>query len=70
MTVKNDVLPTRYPFAVLADCAQREMRMRRQVYPNRIMTGRMSAAFAQAEIDKMTAIAEHLVELASKERLL
>lgn len=61
---------TKYPFAVLADCAQREVKMRRQVYPNRILTGRMSHAFANAEIDKMQAIAEHLAELAEREKLL
>jgi hypothetical protein len=61
---------TRYPFAVLADCAQREVKMRRKVYPNRILTGRMSHAFAQDEINKMAAIAEMLVEMATKERLL
>jgi hypothetical protein len=61
---------TRYPLAVLADCAQREVKMRRRVYPNRILTGRMSHAFAQAEIDKMAAIAQVLVEMAEKERLL
>jgi hypothetical protein len=60
----------RYPLAVLADCAQREVKMRRKVYPNRILTGRMSHAFAQDEISKMAAIAQVLVELAEKERLL
>jgi hypothetical protein len=61
---------TVYPFAVLADCAQREVAMRRKVFPNRILTGRMSRAFADAEIDKMTAIAEYFAGLAKQERLL
>jgi len=61
---------TKYPFAVLADCAQREVKVRRKVYPNRILTGGMSHSFAQDEIDKMAAIAEVLVELAKGERLL
>lgn len=61
---------TKYPFAVLADCAQREVKMRRRVYPNRILTGRMSHAFADAEIDKMEAIAQVLVEMVAKEKLL
>jgi hypothetical protein len=61
---------TRYPLAVLADCAQREVKARRRVYPNRILTGRMSHAFAQDEIDKMAAIAQVLVEMAERERLL
>lgn len=66
----DDRPKTKYPFAVLADCAQREVKVRRQVYPNRILTGRMSHAFAHAEIDKMQAIAEMLVEMATKEKLL
>jgi hypothetical protein len=61
---------TRYPLAVLADCAQREVKVRRRVYPNRILTGRMSHAFAHDEISKMQAIAEMLVEMAERERLL
>jgi hypothetical protein len=61
---------TRYPLAVLADCAQREVKARRRVYPNRILTGRMSHAFATAEIDKMAAIAQMLVEMAEREKLL
>lgn len=61
---------TRYPFAVLADCAQREVKWRRRVYPGRVMTRRMTGAFADLEIDKMEAIAEHFVELANKEKLL
>jgi hypothetical protein len=61
---------SRFGYAVLADCAQREVKMRQRVYPNRVLTGRMSHAFAQVEISKMQAIAEVLVELAKKERLL
>lgn len=61
---------TQYPFAVLADCAQREVRWRHKVYPNRILTGRMSHAFARDEINKMAAIAQMLVEMAERERLL
>jgi hypothetical protein len=61
---------TRYPFSVLADCAQREVKWRHKVYPNRILTGRMSHAFAKDEISKMQAIAEHFVELAKGEKLL
>ena len=60
----------RFPMSVLLDCAQREVRLRRQVYPNRIMTGRMSHAFAQVEIAKMEAIAEWLRQEADKEKLL
>ena len=61
---------SRFSYAVLADCAQREVRLRRRVYPNRVLTGRMSHAFAQVEISKMTVIAEVLAEMAKRERLL
>jgi hypothetical protein len=59
-----------YQIKDLARCAEREAQMRRQVYRNRVLTGRMSKKQADAEIDKMAAIAEHLAELAEKERLL
>jgi hypothetical protein len=61
---------TRYPLAVLADCAQREVKIRRQVYPGYVMRHRMTQAKADAEISKMAAIAEMLVEMAERERLL
>lgn len=54
----------------LQRCAEREANLRRSVYRNRILTGRMTQAQANAEIDKMAAIAEHFAELAAKERLL
>lgn len=54
----------------LQRCAEREANLRRQVYSNRVMTKRMSRQQADAEIDKMAAIAEHFAELAEKERLL
>lgn len=67
----NGILPvTRFTLEVLTDCAQREVRWRRKVYPNRILTGRMSHAFAREEIDKMVSIAEILHALAQKEKLL
>jgi hypothetical protein len=56
--------------ADLQACAERELMMRRRVYANRVLTGRMSQRQADSEIDKMAAIAEHLAELAEKERLL
>jgi hypothetical protein len=61
---------SRFSYAVLADCAQREVKIRRQRYPGLVLTGRMSHAFAQVEISKMQAIAEVLVEMAKRERLL
>ena len=60
----------RYPLSVLADCAEREANQRRRVYPNRILTGRMSHRFAEAEIDKMAAIARELRDMAEWEKLL
>ena len=54
----------------LQRCAERETNLRRTVYRNRVMTGRMSQAQANAEIEKMAAIADHFGELAEKERLL
>ena len=68
--LSEDQATTRFTMAVLADCAQREVKMRQRVYPNRVLTGRMSHAFAQVEISKMAAIAEVLVELAKRERLI
>ena len=71
MTDLTGMLPvTRFTLEVLTDCAQREVRERRRRFPNRILTGRMSHAFAREEIDKMVAIAEILHALAQKEKLL
>jgi hypothetical protein len=54
----------------LQRCAEREANLRRTVYRNRVMTGRMSQQHADAEIDKMAAIAELLGKMAERERLL
>ena len=54
----------------LQRCAEREAGFRRTVYRNRVLTGRMTQTQANAEIDKMAAIAEHFAELAKGERLL
>jgi hypothetical protein len=59
-----------YSIRDLVRCAEREANLRRYVYRNRVLTGRMSQQQADAEIDKMAAIAEHLAELEAKERLL
>lgn len=40
------------------ECALREVRMRREVYPNLISRGRMSRSDAEREIKLMEAIAE------------
>ena len=59
-----------YTVRELQACAEREANMRRKVYSNRVLTGRMSQQQADAEIDKMAAIAEMLAEMAERERLL
>jgi hypothetical protein len=59
-----------YTWVQLQRCAERELTLRRQVYPNRVMTNRMSRQQADSEIDKMRVIAEVLAELAERERLL
>jgi len=60
----------RYPLSVLADCAEREAKERRVRYANRVLTGRMSHRFAEAEINKMAAIARELRDMAEWEKLL
>jgi hypothetical protein len=59
-----------YSIRDLVQCAAREAGMRRKVYPNRILTGRMTKKQADLEIDKMDAIAELLAEMEEKERLI
>jgi hypothetical protein len=59
-----------YTMRDLQRCAERETNLRRKVYSNRILTGRMSQRQANAEIDKMAAIAEMLAEMAKAEQLL
>jgi hypothetical protein len=59
-----------YTIKDLQTCAEREANMRRRVYSNRVAKGTMTQQQANVEIDKMAAIAEHLAELAEKERLL
>lgn len=60
----------KFPFAELAICAERELAMRQRIYPNRVLTGRMSRHVADIEIARMAAIGEVLRELAKGERLL
>jgi len=54
----------------LQQCAAREVNMRRKVYPNRVLTGRMTQKQADAETAKMAAIADLLAEMADGEKLL
>ena len=60
----------RYPLDQLAQAADREVKMRKRVYPNRVMTGRMTDGFATTQIELMEDIAELLSDLAGEERLL
>jgi hypothetical protein len=62
--------PRGYTMRDLAACAEREVNMRKRVYENRVLTGRMTRGLADGELDKMQAIAELLEELAQGERLL
>lgn len=54
----------------LQECAEREVRLRRQVYRNRVLTHRMTQHQADVEIARMEAIAGWLAEMAERERLI
>lgn len=54
----------------LCRCAQRELARRKTTYPNRVLTGRMSAERAAEQIGMMAAIVDLLAELARSERLI
>ena len=64
--------PHRQKFTALTlqQCAERELKFRRDVYKRRVAENRMSATLAHNEIAKMQAIAEHFAELVKSERLL
>ena len=70
LTASNRPALRGYSVRELQRCAEREANLRRQVYSNRVLTGRMSQQQANAEIDKMAAIAEMLAEMVERERLL
>ncbi len=59
-----------YTAAEMLACAERETKLRKRVYPNRVETGRMSKEQAAHEIACMQAIADYFRQLAAKERLL
>lgn len=63
-------LELRYTATELQACAKRELRLRLRIYPNRVLTGRMTERDADREIAMMAAIVEHYAELAKAERLL
>lgn len=66
----SDPPSLRFQTAELAECAEREVRMRERVYPVRMAAGRLSAKTAMREIAMMKAIAKFLRGLADKERLI
>jgi hypothetical protein len=53
----------------LIECAERELKLRERVYPQRVRDGRMSRQFAADQIAKMEAIAGKLRELEHTEML-
>lgn len=59
-----------YTLGELVKCVEREIAMRRRVYPGRVDTGRMNTLQADREIAMMLQIAEELRGLAKFERLL
>lgn len=54
----------RFNMLELIACAEREVKMRRQVYPHRVAQGRMTKALATRETAMMAAIAVKLREYA------
>jgi hypothetical protein len=54
----------------LRECAERELRLRRRVYPGRIERGRMTQRQADEQIAMMAAILAYFTEREQSERLL
>ncbi len=52
------------PLHVQIEAAERELRMRRNVYPRRVAEGKMTQALADREVAAMDAIVETLKGLA------
>jgi hypothetical protein len=59
----------KFTMVELHEEAEREVEMRMTVYARRVNNGTMKPEVAQRRIALMQAIAEHLAELADKERL-
>lgn len=57
----------RYSMLELISCAERELRLRRQVYPKRVADGKMSRALADSETAKMEQILAKLKEYGAAE---
>lgn len=51
-------------------CVEREIKMRRRVYPRWVSDGRMTQAKADSEILTMESIADDYLKAAEKDRLL
>jgi hypothetical protein len=62
--------PRRFTNTDLWRCAEREGNMRRRVYPNRVLTHRMTQAQADREVDMMAEISDVFREMAESDRLL
>jgi hypothetical protein len=60
-------MPGTFTLTELISCAEREVEMRRKVYPRRVHDKRMSQKFADTEIARMEVIVEKLRELAENE---
>jgi hypothetical protein len=52
------------------ECVRREIKLRRKIYPNRVLTGRMTAGKAHEELTAMEAVLERLEHEQVRERLL
>jgi len=52
------------------DCAMRELKMRQRVYPNRVLTQRMTERQAKRELELMAEIRDDYLELSNRDRLL
>lgn len=52
------------------DCVERELRLRKKLYPRRIIDGRLTPYAADQELRRMAAVVETIRALAQRERLL
>jgi hypothetical protein len=66
----NPVSSGLFSYAEMVRECDREIMLRRRLYPNRITTGRLSKDTAARQVALMEAIRAVLVELAKTERLL
>lgn len=52
------------------ECAERELKQRRYVYPRRVEAGKMSKPFADRQIEVMAQIVADYRQIAQSERLI